>query len=397
MTFTTIETLLLAGAALLLGHFIHKFMPWTERNNLPSSVLGGFVFAIFLLIYREAGGVVIFSEELKLPMMMAFFASLGFSASIQRLIAGGKPLLVFFFVTVLVLVIQDVVGVAFAVMIGQTPLFGVMTSSVSLVGGPGTALAFAPAFEAAGMPDAATVGLAAALGGIVCAGLFGGPLSTHLIKKYDLSSPYKGRISVRGEEIENFASDELTVQLLKNFFILIIAIVFGSYVSAGITKLGVTLPPYIGSMIIAAALRNLDDKTQWIKLKESWLDSIGSVALSIFIAMSMMTLDFLKLKEIGVAIVLALALQVVVLLLAARYIVFPMLKRNYEAAVLAGGLYGFMMGTVANAMANIETIQKSKGPAPHAGLYISLVGACFIDFVNAGVITVFLNIFGGNA
>lgn len=393
MTFTSLETLLLSGVALLVGAVIHRFIPWTAKYNLPSSVLGGFVFAMALLFIRQTGGEVNFEKDLQTPLMIAFFASLGFSASIQRLIQGGKPLLIFFLATCLVLVIQDLIGIGVAVAMGQSPLFGMMTSSVSLVGGPGTALAFAPAFEKAGMPDAATVGLAAALGGIVMAGLFGGPLSTYLIQKYALSSPYKGRISVRGEEIEEFSSDHLTGLILKHVFVLILAMVLGSYVSQWIQSSGVTLPAYIGAMLVAAALRNLDDKSQWIGMKESWLDSLGSAALAFFIAMSMMTLDFTKLKDLGGMIIVALMIQVVVVLLAARFVVFPLLKKNYEAAVLSGGLFGFMMGTVANAMANIETIQRSKGPAPHAGLYISLVGACFIDFANAGAITIFLNFY----
>ncbi len=392
MIFTAVETLLLAGLALVLGTLIHRLIPWTARYNLPGSVLGGFVFALLLLGYRQSGGTVTFATDLQTPLMIAFFASLGFSASISRLIAGGKPLMVFFIATVAILILQDIVGIGVAVGLGQSPLFGVMTSSVSLVGGPGTALAFAPAFEKAGMADAGTIGLTAALGGIICAGLFGGPLSTFLIERNNLRSTIQGHVSIRGEEIEHFASDRLTGLILSHIFLLVIAIVLGFYVSRGIQGMGITLPPYIGSMIVAAVLRNLDDKFEVVRMRESWLDALGSSALAIFIAMSMMTLDFAKLKDVGFPILIALLLQVGVVLVAARYLMFPLLGRTYEAAVLSGGMFGFMMGTVANAMANIETIQRRKGPAPNAGLFISLVGACFIDFVNAAVITVFLNI-----
>lgn len=394
MTFNDIETLLIATFALILGHFIHKFVPWTARYNLPSSVLGGFVFALALMVMRSQGAVVDFTMNLQSPLMILFFASLGFSASLARLVAGGRPLILFFLITCGILVLQDVVGIGVALALGQNPLFGMMTSSVSLVGGPGTALAFAPLFEKAGMTDAAAIGLTAAVGGIVCAGLFGGPLSTILIKKYGLSSPHKGaKLSTRGEEVESFSSENLTDLILVHMGALVAAMCLGAYVSHLFESAGVTLPPYIGAMIVAAILRNLDDKFKWFELKESWLDSLGSVALAFFIAMTMTNLDFLKLKDLGLPIAIALGVQVVLVLLAARYIVFPLMGRNYEAAVLSGGLFGFMMGTVANAMANIEVIQRSKGPAPHAGLFISLVGACFIDFVNAGIITIFLNFF----
>lgn len=382
----------MSGMALVLGHFIHRWIPWTARYNLPSSVLGGFVFASFFFALRGAGYEVVFSEELQRPLMVAFFASLGFSASFERLLAGGKPLLIFFGLTVLILLIQDVVGVLMALALGQSPLFGMMTSSVSLVGGPGTALAFAPVFERAGLPDAAAVGLAAALGGIVLAGLFGGPLSTYLIDRYKLGSNSPVRTSSRGTEIEHVGLDEVTELLIRHLIILLVAMVLGVYVSHWIEGAGMTLPIYIGSMLVAAILRNVDDRTEWIRMRESWLDALGSVALAFFIAMSMMTLDFMKLKGLGFAIASSLAVQVVVVLLAGRYIMFPLLKKNYEAAVLSGGMYGFMMGTAANAMANIETIQKRHGAVPNAALYISLVGACFIDFANAGVITIFLNV-----
>lgn len=386
------ETLLIATLALILGRFIHKYIPWTARYNLPSSVLGGFVFALVFMVMRSQGAVIEFTLSMQSPLMILFFASLGFSASVSRLIAGGRPLVIFFFITCLILIIQDIVGIVVGLGLGQDPLFGMMTSSVSLVGGPGTALAFAPLFEQKGMTDAATVGLAAAVGGIVCAGLFGGPLSTILINKYNLSSRHKNTtLTVRGEEIETFSSENLTNLILVHMGALLIAMCLGGYVSRLFESAGVTLPPYIGAMIIAALLRNIDDKWQWVEFKESWLDSLGSAALAFFIAMTMTNLDFIKLKDLGIPILIALVIQVSLVLICARYIVFPLMGRNYEAAVLSGGMFGFMMGTVANAMANIETIQKSKGPAPHAGLFISLVGACFIDFVNAGVITVFLN------
>lgn len=394
MTFNDIETLLIAALALVLGHYIHKTIPWTARYNLPSSVLGGFVFAIILMLLRFNGAEIDFAMNTQSPLMIIFFASLGFSASISRLIAGGKPLLIFFLISCAILVIQDIIGIFIGSALGQGPLFGMMTSSVSLVGGPGTALAFAPLFQKAGMTDSATIGLTAALGGIVCAGLFGGPLSTYLIQKYNLKSEHTGEaLSVRGEEVENFSSDDLSDLLIVHIGALITAMCIGSYVSLLFESIGITLPPYIGAMLIAATLRNVGDNSSFMRLRETWLDSLGSVALSFFIAMTMMTLDFLKLIHIGGPILVALAVQVVVLLFAARYIVFPFMGRNYEAAVLSGGMFGFMMGTVANAMANIETIQKTKGPAPNAGLFISLVGACFIDFVNAGVITIFLNFF----
>lgn len=394
MHFNDIETLFIAALALILGHFIHKFVPWTAKYHLPSSVLGGFVFAVALMAYRSLGGEVSFEIHLRDPLMILFFASLGFSASFSRLVAGGKPLIIFFALSSTILVLQNLIGIAFAMSIGQSPLFGIMTGSVSLVGGPGTALSFAPLFEKAGMQDAATIGLAASLGGIICAGLFGGPISTLLIQKFNLKSANRNEeISTRGEALEHYTSDDLTGHLMVNFGALVTAMCLGAYVSSIFVSLNITLPPYIGAMLIAAAIRNIDDKTNWIKIKETWLDSIGSVSLAFFIAMTMMTLDFLKLVDIGLPIILILALQSAVLFILIRYFVFPIMGRTYESAVLSGGAFGFLMGTAANAMANIETLQRKKGPAPNAGLYISLVGACFIDFANATVITVLLNFF----
>lgn len=398
MHFNDLNTMLITCLALLLGHLIHRLVPITEKYNLPSSVLGGFFFALFFLALRSLGLEISFSKQMQEPLMVMFFASVGFSASIRRLIEGGKPLMIFFGITCAVLLIQNILGIAFAMGLGQNPLFGVMTGSVSLVGGPGTALAFTEVFEKAGLENAGTIGLTAALGGIVCAGLFGGPLSTYLIQKFDLHSPFRGSgmpIKHGKNIVDVFEAKDLSYFTIVHFATLVLVMAVGAYVSLWIEKTGITLPIYIGAMLVAGVLRNIDDATEFINLQESWIDALGSAALAFFIAMSMMTLDFLSLRDIGLPIAAILLFQVAVLVIVTRFVVFPLMGRGYESAVLSGGFFGFMMGTVANAMANIETVQKQRGPALQAALFISVVGACFIDVVNATVILAFVNLFSG--
>lgn len=399
MNFNVVAVLALSSGALWLGALIHKFFPITEKYSLPRSVLGGLLMAMIL-----AGIERIFSIKVDMdlsaqtPLMVAFFASLGFGASWQALRAGGLKVIYFFSLCVGLLLIQNIVGIGTAYALGQSPLFGVITSSVSMVGGPGTALAFAPVFAENGIPDAATIGITAAMAGILVAGLVGGPAATWLIEREKLnpdeSLQTKGfRNSIQSAHFK-FSFSEISHLMRTHVMILLIVMAIGSVVASWIASLGITFPIYIGSMIVAAAFRNLDDHFGWFQINEAFLESLASVALSLFIAMSLMSLQWGRLLELAGPILIALLVQTILVVGLCVTYVYRAYGRNYESAVLAGGMIGFMMGTTANAMANLESITKKYGPAPFAYFIIPLVGACFIDFANAAVISVMINLFG---
>jgi ESS family glutamate:Na+ symporter len=313
--------------------------------------------------------------------------------------------LLFFVLSTLMAVLQNVIGVAASYALGQHPLMGVLAGSVTLTGGPATGLAFAPQFEAAGVPAAATLAVAAAMAGIVSGGLIGGPVATRLVARLrrDVNAVHphgahgiaaavvedrldrEPAAAPEGEDVESYA-------LLKALVLILTAMWIGSWFSAQFVALGVTLPAYIGAMLVAAAIRNLDDAVGLIRLSQRTIDDLGGTALSLFLVMALMTLRLWDLVGVALPLAIMLVLQVAAIALIAATIVHRVMGRDYEAAVMAGGFCGFMLGTTANAMANMEALVERYGPAPKAFLVVPMVGAFFVDFTNAIIITFCLNL-----
>ena len=397
-----VHTLAFAGVALLLGHWLRRLVPVLGRYNLPTPVLGGLLVAVAVLITRGQGvTLVTFDTTLQSPLMIAFFTTIGFGASLSLLKIGGPQVLRFFLVATVFAVVQNVVGMLMAIGFGLHPLFGVLAGSVTLTGGPATGLAFAPLFEQAGVAGASSVAIAVAIGGIVFGGLVGGPVSTVLVERRNLQTPRRaGGGSVTVELVE--AEVETTVHastedddawpIIKNLVAILVAMWVGFWVSKGFAALGMTLPSYIGAMLVAAAIRNIDDATGWFGLSLRFINTFGIVSLTLFLVMALMTLKLWELTGLVLPLVAILVVQVVIAALAAAGPVFRLMGGNYEAAVMSGGFIGFMLGTTANAMAVMRALTERYGPAPRAFLVAPIVGAFFIDFTNALIITLFLNL-----
>jgi ESS family glutamate:Na+ symporter len=403
-----INTVAFGGVVLFAGFGIRRLLPWLARYNVPAPVVGGLLVAFAILIARSRGvELATFDTRLQLPMMIAFFTTVGFGASLSLLRVGGPQVIIFFLLSTLLAVLQNVIGVVVAMPLGMHPLFGVLNGSVTLTGGPATGLAFAPQFEQAGVSGAATVAVAAAMVGIVSGGLIGGPIGTLLIERYRLRQARRGgrpdgppmATHIVEEQLHEAArpasappgEDKESYALLKALVVILVAMWLGSWVSARFTTLGVTLPAYIGAMLVAAAIRNLDDVTGLVGLSQSVIDDIGSVALSLFLVLALMTLQLWQLAAVALPMLIILAAQVLLVALAC-WPMFRLMGADYDAAVMSGGLCGFMLGTTANAMASMETIVDRYGPAPRAYLVVPMVGAFFIDFTNALLITACLNL-----
>jgi ESS family glutamate:Na+ symporter len=402
-----INTVAFGGLVLFVGYGVRRLLPWLARYNVPAPVIGGLMVAIAMLIGRSRGiELATFDTRLQLPMQIAFFTTVGFGASLSLLKVGGPQVVIFLVLATILAVLQNVVGIALALPLGMHPLFGVLNGSVTLTGGPATGLAFAPQFEQAGVPGAAAVAVAAAMAGIVSGGLIGGPVGTLLIERHRLRRP---RRAVRHEEpplatqiVEEKidrggapqappGEDKESYALLKALVIILVAMWLGSWLSGRFTALGITLPAYIGAMLTAAAIRNFDDVTGWLGLSQRVIDDIGSVSLSLFLVLALMTLQLWQLTGLALPMLMILVAQVA-LVAAACWPMFRLMGADYDAAVMSGGLCGFMLGTTANAMASMETIVDRYGPAPRAYLVVPMVGAFFIDFTNALLITVCLNL-----
>jgi ESS family glutamate:Na+ symporter len=396
-----IQTLAFGGVALMVGYGLRSGVPLLARYNLPAPVLGGLLVAIALLIARSVGEVPIkFDTTLQTPLMIAFFSTVGFGASLALLRSGGPQVLLFLVLATVFALAQNVLGVIVAQMFGLHPLFGVLSGSVTLTGGPATGLAFAPLFEDAGVPAAASIAVAVAMAGIVSGGIVGGPVGTWLIERFGLHSSARAvprEITVTAEITDgqqNPAAEDSneTFAVLKSVVAILIAMWIGGWVSKGFSALGITLPAYIGAMLVAALMRNVDDATGWLGLSTRIIDVIGAVSLSLFLVLALMTLRLWELAALALPLVVAVTLQVLLVVIAARWLVFRIMGRDYEAAVMSGGFIGFMLGTTANAMAVMSTLAERHGPAPRAFLVAPMVGAFFIDFTNALIITGALNL-----
>jgi ESS family glutamate:Na+ symporter len=405
-----VQTLAAAGLVLFAGYAIQRRVGILSRYNIPAPVVGGLLVAVLLTALRTAGyEAVRFDTTLQPPLMIAFFTSIGFGASVPLLRAGGPAVAVFLALATVAAILQNLVGAAVAAALGVPPLLGVLAGSVTLTGGPATGLAFAPLFEAAGVTGAASLAVAAAMVGIVSGGIVGGPIGTRLIERSGLRP---AQAAVRTEAPKSPASDLVLASepldppppdtagddpgahaILKGVVSLLVAMALGSWISAGFKAADVTLPAYIGAMLAASALRNFDDQTRWIGLPHRLLDDLGNAALALFIAMALMTLKLWEIANLALPLAAILAAQVALIALLALWLVGRFMGRDYDAAVMASGFVGFMLGTTANAMANMGVLVEKYGPAPRAYLVVPMVGAFFIDFTNAIIITAFLNFF----
>jgi len=393
-----IQTTAVGAVALFIGVFILRRIPVLRRYNIPAAVIGGLGIAILVTASREFNlATVKFDTSLQAPLMTAFFTSIGLSASVGLLKAGTRQALVFLALATFLAVIQSLIGIATAVAFGQSPLLGVLMGPAALTGGPATALAFAPQFAAAGVASAESVAIAAAMAGIVMGGLVGGPIVTRLIVRYQLHSPTTSptpaaqtTTSMPVDSTSDEERDLLTV--LKGVGVLLVAMGIGSWLGGVMKSADLTLPGYVGAMLMGAVIRNMDDQTQWLQIPHELTERMGLVCLSLFLSVALMNLKLWELTSIAAPLLVNLFIQVIAVAVFCWYVVFRVMGRDYDAAVMSGGFTGFMLGTTANAMAVMHSVVQRYGPSPRAFLVAPIVGAFFIDFTNALLITGLLNL-----
>jgi len=402
-----VQTLAAGAIALFFGFQLVDRLPFLRRYNIPAPVVGGLIVALFVLALRQQDVATIsFDTTLQTPLMNAFFTAIGFSASVSLLRTGSAQALVFLVLAAFLAVVQSLIGIFSAVLFDQSPLLGVLMGPAAMAGGPATALAFAPQFAAAGVPSAETVAIAAAMAGIVLGGLIGGPVATRLLEKHELRAAMDAKGSLPTDVLPQTPIDDsgaaaaATVEevtgrrVIKALTVILVAMGIGSWLSAEMKAAGLTLPGYVGAMIVGSMIRNFDDFTGLIKIPHEITDRVGIVSLTLFLAVALMNVKLWELASVALPLLVNLALQVIVVAVFCWAVVFRVMGRDYDAAVMSGGFTGFMLGTTANAMAVMRTVVEKFGPAPRAFLVAPIVGAFFIDFTNAIVITTFLNLLG---
>jgi len=386
------ELLGLAALGVLAGRWIKQRLPVLDRLNIPASIVGGFVYALLALALRDR--VLNFELETTVRdvLMVTFFATIGMNASLRLLKIGGVQVAIFFAAAVGGLLLQIVWGVGAAGLMGLDPRIGLIPGAVALTGGPATALAFGPVFEGEGVASATALGVGSGMFGIVVGGLIGGYVGGSLIRKHDLRAMES---FVDPGVPEPRESDEAGAGgWFDNVLMLCLAMGLGIVVNRLMTGLGATFPIYIGPMICAALLRNLDDAFGGSRISPAKMDQIGTMSLELFIVMALLGLRLWEIANLAVPVLVILCGQIALLLAICWLVVFRLMGRDHQAAVMASGYFGFMMGTTANAMACMNELVRRYGPAPRAFFVVTIVGTLFIDFVNALLITLSLNLLG---
>jgi glutamate:Na+ symporter, ESS family len=341
-----------------------------------------------------------FDTTLQAPLMVAFFTTVGLGASLSLLRPGGPQVALFWLLASLLAVAQNLTGLGVARVLGVNPLVGLVAGSITMTGGHGTGAAFGKLLEDQyGLAGALPLAMAAATFGLVSGGLLGGPVATWLLRRHhpahlDRVTPVVPGLAhaALDEEIDTEMGGEAPTAytLLQTMTIVLVAMALGAELSGWIGR-WLTLPAYIGAMLVAAVIRNIADLAGGRAIRQRVVDDLGSIALALFLAMALMSLRLWDLVDLALPLVVILVVQVAVMGVFAYVITFRVMGRDYDAAVMAGGHCGFGLGATPNAVANMEAITERYGPAPRAFLVVPMVGAFFIDFTNGLIITGFIN------
>ncbi|MDV6546708.1 sodium/glutamate symporter [Pseudomonas aeruginosa] len=395
-----LSTTALALLLLALGSQLKKRSRWLTRLYVPSPVIAGFGFAFLVWLLRDRGWLDIgLDTSLQTPLMVAFFTTVGLGGSLGLLRKGGKTLLVYLSACWALAILQNLIGVGSAGLLGLDPLLGIMAGAVSLEGGFGAAAAFGPVAEGLGAQGATTVALASATFGMVAGGLLGSPVARWLIERNRLpvQAESDNRLEALGQqERRQHAAATLDGNLLLRLLTCVLLVmVLGFWLGDALEeRLGLVLPSYVGAMFIAIVLRNLDDRLGWLRIPDHAVGTLGDVCLGIFLTMAMMSLKFWELENLGLPLLGVLFIQVAVLLLLTIFVLFRLLGRNYDAAVLCAGFLGHGLGATPNAVANMGAVCEHYRVFSHkAFIIVPLCGAVLIDLVAIPAITWFINAF----
>ncbi|CDB79585.1 sodium/glutamate symporter [Coprococcus sp. CAG:131] len=386
------QTLAVSVLVLILGQFLKKRINFLEKFCIPAPVIGGLLFAVLTCVCYSLGiAEFTFDDTLREVCMVFFFTSVGFQANLKVLKSGGKSLFIFLGLVVVLIVSQNFLALGVSKLLHLDPLVGLCTGSIPMVGGHGTAGAFGPVLEDFDVRGATTICTAAATFGLIAGSLIGGPIGKRLIdrkKLLDTAVAEDDSILVEDEK----KHERHTNMYAAAVFQLIIAVGIGTIISELLTKTGLTFPIYIGAMIAAAVIRNIGEYSGKFDIYMGEINNLGGICLSLFLGMAMITLKLWQLAELALPLIILLSAQLILMMLFTYFVVFNVMGRDYDAAVLSAGTCGFGMGATPNAMANMQAICDRYVPSVKAYLIIPLIGSLFADFLNSLVITFFINI-----
>ena len=412
-----VQTAGIGALALMVGMVLTRKVAFLQKFCIPSPVSGGIIFSLLgLALYGWFNIEISFDGTLKDIFMLAFFTSVGFQSDMKVLKQGGKILGIMLILLVLIITLQNLMAVGITELMGVNHLLGIATGSVSMTGGHGTAGGFAGVLESMGLEGADTIGMAAATFGLIAGSMVGGPLAELMIRKKLTQEQMQPKDDEIDPAMAGIESDEASPegrakrissneqefrQYAKASYWILLAMGGGTLISWALALTGVTFPSYFGALILAALLRNTmgfipyKEDGVWVKadklLDMERIVSVGNICLSMFLGMAMISLKLWELQSLALPLVVILAAQVLMMVLFVSFVAFPMLGRNYDAAVLCAGICGFGLGATPNAMANMSAVCYKYHYTVKPFLIVPIIGAIFTDIINTGIITLFLN------
>ena len=411
ITLDMLQSAGIGALALLTGIFMTRKIKWLQRFCIPSPVSGGLVFSIItLLLYKFIHVEVTFDGTLKDVFMLAFFTSVGFQSNLNVIKQGGKTLVMMLILLVGIIATQNLIPIGICKLLDTNPLIGMAAGSISMAGGHGTAGGFSAVLESMGLQGAATISMAAATFGLIAGSVIGGPVAERLIRKH-LSSErlepkdFKVDPAMAGIESEEAlpagrakrisSNEEEFQQFAWGTYSILIVMALGTLTSLLLGQTGITFPTYFGALLTAAVIRNIIELTPFRRiLKIKKIVSVGNICLSLFLGMAMISLKLWELESLALPLITILFAQIVAIALLTYYIAFPILGHDYDAAVLVAGICGFGLGATPNAMANMSAVCYKYHYSIKPLLIVPIIGAMFVDLINTGFITLFLNWIG---
>jgi glutamate:Na+ symporter, ESS family len=397
-----IQSMGLAVIFLLLGKAARNRVPLFSRYAIPSPVIGGLIFSIIHMILRQSNIAFFeFDTTLQTFFQTMFFCTIGFNASLKMLKTGGRKVLVFLLIAAVLAILQNVLAVGLARVVGFDPLLALLTASPALTGGHGTSAAVAPSIELLGYPQALTVALTAATFGLVAGSLMGSPMANRLILKDNLvnkkNMETSDEVAIDLFLVETHKTLLDTDKISMAFFQILMAMAAGTYLTTALNAFvgqwvtGVSFPAYIGAMLVAAVIRNISDNSTLFKTPMEEIEVVGEISLNLFLGMALITLKLWQLIDLAVPMLILLLGQCIMMYLYGIFVSYPLMGKNYDSAIMVAGLTGFAMGSTSNAMASMNAITEKYVYSRTAFFVVPIVGSLFIDFINIGIIYGFIS------
>ncbi len=389
----------LAMLVLFAGRFLNRKIAFLSRNNIPEPVVGGMVFAFLTwFLFASYGVEFTYDMSLKGPLMLTFFTTVGLGASFKLLQQGGPKVLLFLVLTSVYLMIQNTVGISVAWLTDMHPLFGLLGGSITLAGGHGTGATYAGIFaKSQNLQASMELAMACATFGLVLGGIIGGPVAKRLITLHNLKPTHQDDSPTRAETITFDPEDEdhvTPMKMMETMLIIAICIVLGGVIFQYLKAQGIAAPSFICALGVGIVITNLCEWTGIYKIHKESVDLCGTIGLSIFLSMALMSLRLWELMNLAGPMLILLMVQTTTLAAFAYFVTFRVMGKTYDAAIMAGGHCGFGMGATPTAVANMESLTARFGASPEAFLVVPMVGAFFIDITNAFTITLFLGLLG---